>query len=165
VGFTCRQCGQWHAELPLSYHVQAPAMWSRELESDPDTALEQETCVIAGRYFFVRGLIRLPVVDSSESFDWGIWVSLSETNYVRMRAMWETAGREATPAMFAWLSTDLPVYAPSTLNLKTMVHTQPIGLRPQVELEPTDHPLAVEQREGITMSRVQEFAERLLHDP
>jgi hypothetical protein len=31
------------------------------------------------------------------------------------------------------------------------------------ELEPTDHPLAVEQREGITIQRVREFAELLLH--
>jgi hypothetical protein len=55
------------------------------------------------------------------------------------------------------------MYSPSTLNLKTNVHTQPVGLRPLVELEPTDHPLAVEQRDGITVARVQEFAERLLN--
>jgi hypothetical protein len=32
-----------------------------------------------------------------------------------------------------------------------------------VELEPTDHPLPVEQRQGITMARVQALAELLLH--
>ncbi len=32
-----------------------------------------------------------------------------------------------------------------------------------IELEPTDHPLAVEQRVGITLARVQEIAETLLH--
>jgi hypothetical protein len=32
--------------------------------------------------------------------------------------------------------------------LKTNVHTRARGLRPTVELEPTDHPLAVEQREA-----------------
>jgi hypothetical protein len=40
---------------------------------------------------------------------------------------------------------------------------QPVGLRPHVELEPTEHPLAVEHREGISIGRVQEFAERILH--
>jgi hypothetical protein len=30
-------------------------------------------------------------------------------------------------------------------------------------LEPTEHPLAVEQREGVTMARVREIAEMLLH--
>jgi hypothetical protein len=44
-----------------------------------------------------------------------------------------------------------------------MVHTQPIGSRPLIELEPTDHPLAIEQRQGITLARVQEIAGLLLH--
>jgi hypothetical protein len=72
-------------------------------------------------------------------------------------------GREAEPPMFGWLMAALPTYEPSTLSLKTMVHTRPLGLRPLVELEPTDHPLAVEQREGITLARVQQIAEQLLH--
>ncbi|MGW5778962.1 DUF2199 domain-containing protein [Streptomyces sp. NPDC003863] len=43
------------------------------------------------------------------------------------------------------------------------VHTRPIGERPLVELEPTDHVLAVEQRAGITMDRVREIAKALLY--
>ncbi len=43
------------------------------------------------------------------------------------------------------------------------VHSQPVGVRPTVELEHTDHPLAVEQCEGITVARVQAIAEQLLH--
>ena len=61
------------------------------------------------------------------------------------------------------LSTTLPLYVPPTLNLKTHVHTRPVGVRPLIELEPTDHPLAVEQREGITTQRVEEIAAQLLH--
>lgn len=60
--------------------------------------------------------------------------------------------------MFSWLSTDLACY-PDTLNLKTMVHPRPGGIRPFIELEPFDHPLAVEFREGITIERVQEIAD------
>jgi hypothetical protein len=64
---------------------------------------------------------------------------------------------------FVWLSTTLPPYEPTTLNLKTNVHTREVGVPPFIELEPTDHPLAVEQRTGITRARVQQFAELLLH--
>ena len=56
----------------------------------------------------------------------------------------------------------VPCY-PETLQVKAMVHTRRVGLRPLVELEPTDHPLAVEQRDGITWRRVQEIAEAVLH--
>lgn len=64
--------------------------------------------------------------------------------------------------MFGWLATRLP-YEPDTINLKTMVYIRRVGIRPYIELEPTDHPLAVEQRRGITIGRVQEIAEMILH--
>ncbi|KIL78948.1 hypothetical protein SD77_3749 [Bacillus badius] len=62
--------------------------------------------------------------------------------------------------MFGWLSTVLSCY-PETINLKTRVHTRPVGFSPSIELEPTEHPLAVEQREGITVERIKQIAEEL----
>jgi hypothetical protein len=54
-------------------------------------------------------------------------------------------------------------YQPGTLNLKINLRTQPIGQRPLIDVEPTDHPLAVEQRTGITLDRVREIAEMMSH--
>ena len=96
-------------------------------------------------------------------FSWGVWVSLSRENFSRAADLWDTPGRESEKPYFGWLTTELPIYSPSTINLKTHVHTRPIGERPLVELEPTEHPLAVEQRTGITRDRVREIAEALLH--
>ncbi|MGG0791910.1 DUF2199 domain-containing protein [Peribacillus simplex] len=42
-----------------------------------------------------------------------------------------------------------------------MVHTRPIGLRPSIELEPTNHPLSLEQREGLGFKRIKQIAEDL----
>ncbi len=75
---------------------------------------------------------------------------------------WEDPSREQEPPYFGWLVTELPVYPESTLLLKTHVRTRAVGVRPLIELEPTDHPLAVEQREGITAERVRAFADLLL---
>lgn len=58
--------------------------------------------------------------------------------------------------MFGWLSTELPIY-PDTINLKTNVHMRAVGIRPLIELEPTNHPLAMEQRNGITRLRVDDI--------
>lgn len=55
------------------------------------------------------------------------------------------------------------MYPATTLYLKTHVHTRPPGRRPFVELEPTEHPLAVEQRTGISSERVREIASAVLH--
>jgi hypothetical protein len=103
------------------------------------------------------------VIDDERDFEWGAWVSLSQDSFERMSAVWEQPGRERERPVFGWLATELSVYVPSTSNLKTIVHTQPVGLRPLIELEPTEHPLAVDQREGVSLARVQKFAELLLH--
>jgi hypothetical protein len=59
---------------------------------------------------------------------------------------------------FGWLANELPGYEPSTLQLETMLQPDPApGMRPFVEVEPSDHPLSIEQREGITVARVREF--------
>ncbi|GAA4554599.1 hypothetical protein GCM10023192_89470 [Amycolatopsis samaneae] len=119
--------------------------------------------MIGGEHFFVRARLLLPVTDAAEEFEWGVWVSLSEPSFDRMTQLWTDPRRTSEPPCFGWLSTELPLYEPTTLNLKTRVHSQPVGTRPTVELEPTDHPLAVEQRTGITVARVRDIAERLLH--
>ena len=80
-----------------------------------------------------------------------------------MSELWETDGRESEPPYFGWLSTALPCYSETTLSLKTSVQTRPVGERPFIELEPSDHQLAAEQIAGITKRRVQEIAECVLH--
>lgn len=37
--------------------------------------------------------------------------------------------------------------------------------RPTIELEPTDHPLAIEQRHGIPSELIAEIAERFMPPP
>ncbi|MEV0808418.1 hypothetical protein AB0I41_18885, partial [Micromonospora sp. NPDC050200] len=41
--------------------------------------------------------------------------------------------------------------------------TRPVGEKPFVEVKPTDHPLTVTRRTGMTTAQVQQIAERLLH--
>ncbi|BCJ47338.1 hypothetical protein GCM10010168_70730 [Actinoplanes ianthinogenes] len=163
-GFTCRGCGRHHDGLPFSYGAQAPAHWSDHLLDDERSILDEETCVIQAEHYFVRARLIIPVLDADQDFEWGVWVSLSRANFGRALDLWTTPGREREPAYFGWLCTQLPVYPVETLSLKTHVHTGPVGTRPHVVLSPTDpHPLAVEQRDGITTDRVRQIAETLLH--
>jgi hypothetical protein len=43
------------------------------------------------------------------------------------------------------------------------VHTNAVGLRPTIELEPTDHPLSIDQRVGIFRARAEELGLLALH--
>jgi hypothetical protein len=165
-GFHCSTCGRHHSELPFSFSAETPALYDSipDGERDSRSELTSDLYVIDEEHFFVRGCLEIPILDELEPFVWGVWCSLSKENFRKTMEMREREGRESEPPYFGWLCTALPLY-PDTLQLKTHVHTRPLGQRPFIELEPTDHPLAVDQRQGITIARVQKIAEALLHGP
>jgi hypothetical protein len=165
IGYQCATCGQWHAELPFAWHLEQPdlVLSIPEVERSSRVQLSSDQCVIDHDSFFIRGLIEIPVLDTAEKFAWGVWISLSAASFGRADDLWSEEGRESEPPYFGWLSNEVPLY-PSTLNLKTKVHSRPIGQRPSIELEPTDHPLAIEQREGITVARVTAIAQSVTGD-
>ncbi|WP_338789798.1 DUF2199 domain-containing protein (plasmid) [Priestia megaterium] len=146
----------------MSYGSEAPYHYYDTLEKERKKRFELHTeiCIMDQQYFFIRGCLEIPIIDSKETFIWDAWISLSENNFNRTIDLWETKGREQEPPYFGWFSISIPGY-PETLNLKTNVHTRAVGYRPLIELEPTDHPLAIEQREGITLERVAEIKEIL----
>lgn len=165
-GYQCHVCGRLHPGLPLGYGAEAPYSWYLipEAERDQRAVLSSDQCAIDDQEFFIAGDIDLPIIGSDQTFTWTAWVSLSRKNYERAVELWNQAGRETEPPYFGWLNMSLPTY-PETLNLKTHVHTRPVGERPFFELEPTEHPLAIEQRAGVTWARIQQIAEAILHEP
>lgn len=163
-GFRCSQCGAWHDGLPLAYGPEAPIYWYGLTPDERSTrfVLEPDYAVLDGQHFFVRGALRIPIHGHDAPFTWVTWVSLSRENYARFVDPPFAPEASGNSPMFGWLSSEVEGY-PSTVNLKAYVHPLPRGQRPLIELEPTDHPLAVEQREGITWQRVQEIAQHVLH--
>jgi hypothetical protein len=89
-------------------------------------------------------------------------VSLSETSFLEMADHWEDPARTGLGPYFGWLCTKVPEY-PDTVFLKTTVYQRPVGERPAVELEETDHPLSVDQHHGIDPARMREIISRVLH--
>jgi hypothetical protein len=160
--WTCQCCGKQHDELPAHWATAAPVSYEDipEAERAARAELLDDFCSV-DEHYFIRGLIEIPIIGSDEIFSWGVWVSLSATSMETVQGAWERADRESVGPFFGWLNAALPFY-PETLNLKTYVHLNPPPFIPSIELEPTDHPLAVEQRQGITMQRVIEIAETLL---
>ena len=154
---------QTEEDIPFAYGPHAPALYFQipDEEKEERCILNSDMCIIDNEHFFIVGNLELPVKGSEKVFSWDIWVSLSEKNFDRAYELWEDPNRTKEPAYFGWLCSSLPLY-PETLHLKTHVHTREVGQRPFIELEQTEHPLAIEQKEVITLERVIEFAKKLL---
>lgn len=161
--WTCAICGAEHDALPTVYGAEAPwrEMGVAEDEFARRVELNPDLCVVDGEHFFVRGHLEIPIHGSDEPFAWSVWCSLSRASFERMMDHWRDEDRDQRPPYFGWLCTDLPTY-PSTVHLRTHVHDRKPGQVPTVQLDPTDHPLAVEQRQGISWRRVEEIAHLVL---
>jgi hypothetical protein len=161
--WNCSCCGRQIDELPIHWSVNAPALYDAlsETERSSRATLSTEFCTIDDNVFFIRGQIEIPLIGSSEKFTWGVWASLSAASIKRARNALNWPDRVSEPPFFGWLSSALPLY-PNTINLKSYVHLRAQPEIPFVVLEPTSHPLAVEQREGITLARAVQIAEALL---
>jgi hypothetical protein len=148
----------------MAWHFSSPDAWSAlsPLDRENGGKLSSNQCEINNEHFFVLGLIEIPVIGRDERFVWGAWVSLSKSNYERACELWQDPGRVNESGYFGWLCNAIPGY-PETLYLKAEVHSRDVGVRPFIELEPTKHPLALEQANGITFARVTEIAEQMHH--
>ncbi|MCH9806217.1 MAG: DUF2199 domain-containing protein [Alphaproteobacteria bacterium] len=161
--FQCSTCGETHTGIP-SFGPDAPESYYTILEAErPDRCeLGTDDCIIDGDTFFVRGCLQIPVHSITEPFVWLVWCSLSVASFKQWVSTYEQKTRSDVGPFFGWLNTRLPFYE-VTLNLKTMVHLRDDGLRPLIELEPTEHPLAVAQRDGISAKLAEEMISKLLH--
>lgn len=163
IRFECSCCGEQHEGLadlafdaPYYYHTVP------EAERAQRCTLSSDLCTIDGEDFFIRGCLEIPVIGHDEPFTWGAWCSLSRANFERYVAIFDEPLQAHEGPFFGWFSVQLPGY-PDTLRLKVMAHLRDHGTRPRFELEPTEHPLSQEAREGISIARLQEIYELNLH--
>lgn len=161
--FKCTSCDEVHEGMP-SFGAHAPLSYYEVPAEDREKRchLGTDDCVIDDEFFFVRGCLEIPVIGEVEPFSWGVWVSLSEASYLEWVKCYESDKRSHIGPFFGWLNAWIKPY-PDTASLKTNVHLRDDGIRPYIELQSTDHPLAIEQRVGITVERVAELYTQMMH--
>jgi hypothetical protein len=154
--FKCPTCDQWHEGFPdVGYDQPHYAKDIVEPERSGRVFLTSDLCVLDDEFFFVRCILPLKIRGTDDDFMWGIWNSLSKANFLRYQASYDDDMSDWEP-MFGYLSNQLPQY-PDTLFLKLMIQTGAKGARPSVQLEPNDHPLAMDQRDGIALEKLLEI--------
>jgi hypothetical protein len=161
--FKCASCDDIHEGSP-SFAFRAPDPWLGQPETVQAAGhLGSDLCRYEdadGPHFFIRVMLEVPIHGIEEPFGWGVWVSLSETNYQRYVDTYDAPDMD--DRYFGWFCNTLPWY-PDTLNLKTEVRPRAGRQRPCIVLEETEHPLAIDFHQGISVQRAQEIAEAAMH--
>jgi hypothetical protein len=160
LAWTCPCCGKQYDKLSFAYASPEPDPWRAvpEEERSDRGIIWTDTCVIDQQQFFVRGRILIPVIGHNEPFIWGDFGRASRRQASRGMGSFGMSRSAST-------SRRCPAASPITsrsirrhFGLKCKVAMKNARTRPIFEIESPDHPLAVEQRNGITLDRVKEFA-------
>jgi hypothetical protein len=153
--YTCPICGNQYDSLPDIASNRPDQYWGiPERERSERVFLNSDICVIDNEDFFIRGVIKIPILGTSDNFGFGVWVSQKKENF--QKYLDDPKSNEIGP-FFGWLCTHLSYYREETFLLKTMAHFQAGNLRPLIELEPTAHPLSIDQKKGITLGKAWEI--------
>ena len=163
--YKCVTCGKSHEGVPLSFAADSPDVYANMSRNERDARCVRgsDQYIIDHKWFFIRGCLEIPIVESSDVSLWGLWASVREEVFDDISRCWELAGREKSHGPFKGrLANSLSIY-PETLNLKVQIVIRPVGERPLLLVEENEHQLAMEQASGITRDRAVTLAALLLH--
>ena len=162
--YRCGICGKKHSPLPMDIAQQYP----HDYFSIPPQEREQriqvtsDLCVIDNNRFFIRGYLPIPVFVDKQEFGWGLWVEVEPSSFDQYLELYNADGAGEAPFR-GRLSAQLKCYEPSVYKLPVNVHLRGVNERPLLLFSDlVEHPLAKEQRQGITIERVHEILRQSL---
>ena len=166
----CACCGVEHEGM-FDLAAFAPEFWPGAETREPNSALRmdgdflsEDFCAIGGEHFFVRCVIDIPVHGLAEKFGFGIWSTLSRTNFDLYIERFDDGDYAGLGPWTGWFSSTLATF-PETLKQPCWVHPQLDRQRPVVTLDDADHPLSIAQDQGISPERVLEIYAAYGHVP
>jgi hypothetical protein len=157
--WTCGCCGKQFNTILLDIAYHAPDHWAAIPEAERRGKIDQDVCFHHrddGMDIYLRGVIEIPIIGLNDHFRWGAWVAVTEEGFKRALDLWTAEVIEDEPPLGGRIGNDICSY-PYTIDELAHVHLRPGKFRPAIELISADHPLAIEQRDGISMERVEEI--------
>ena len=81
MAYRCTTCGELHNDLPDIGSDRPDQWWGiPEEQREERIKLTSDTCIIDDDYF-IRGVIEIPILNSSERFGFGVWISQKKENF------------------------------------------------------------------------------------
>jgi hypothetical protein len=155
----CQQCGQDHPIDDLELAFRRPdVIAAMDPEEREQTVKEDnDLCAIKWSKYFVRALLPLRVSGRDEPYCIGIWVEVEQPTFSRVLELWSEPGQAGEEPFDARIANSIPIL-PHTLGLPVKLHLTGPTTRPRAYLGAQEHPLALEQSQGITAHRAHEYS-------
>lgn len=162
--YQCSCCGQEYAELPLTFGNEFPDYYHSVPPAERESRIElaESLCVVDDEHFFHRGRLTIPINDYGQDLIFNVWTSISKESFIKRNSLWDDPKRTQEKPYFGWLQTTLPTYG-NTINIKTIAIENEVGFIPTIESIEEDHPLTIDQKNGITLERAMQIVDVILN--
>jgi hypothetical protein len=162
IRFTCSCCGErQQGMMDLAKILPDAVVVIPEDQRQGRVKVSSDLCSIDNEHFFVRAVLYVPIRKTREELGFGVWGSLAQKNFQTYFDEFDNPEPDFGP-FFSWLSSSLPLYE-NALGLKSEMVFQPGNQRPHIRLHESDHPLALAQRNGVTVDDVADIYEAWGH--
>jgi len=153
TGFVCAVCGVAHEGLPTDIGYRLPD--AVVAIPQPDRAARAEwnsdVCKMGDR-FFIRGVLRVPLLGRNDDFGWGVWAEVAPEAFQRYLELHEKDGSNE-PLKTGTLANDISFYEDAASE-RILIQFGPSGDRPDFLTDPkSTSSLARDQAEGIDEAR------------
>ena len=128
--------------------------------------LDADICAIDDRQFFVKGLLDIPIQGVKEPLSWGLWVTQTEKE---LNAYEDALGTDRAGVVTqGQITVTMPGYSDLDQNGKNYrldceLIGQRSGLRPTINLLPSEHILFRDHKFGISWARAIELVAKVPH--
>ncbi len=116
-----------------------------------------DLCIIAGKRFFIRGVLPLKVEARELEYNVGLWVEVEQAAFQRIYDLWDEPEQDSEAPFAARIGNSIPTL-PGTIGLSAKLQLTGPTSRPKVFVAPSSHPLYTEQTEGISAHRAHEYS-------
>lgn len=163
----CSVCGKTHSleNSELAFGLPDEIYELTEAERTARCDINSDICAIERKRFVIRGLLPLRVKGRRRKYCIGVWSEISEGAFSRIYSLWSDPNQVNEPRLSGSLANRLPLHRKNSIGLPIAIQLTGPKSRPEFYLEPADHPLYVEQANGIDGHRAVEYSDRKRHRP
>lgn len=150
--------------MPLTFGNEFPDYYYSVPSGEREKRIElaESLCVVDDEHFFHRGRLTIPIKDYDQDLIFNVWTTISKDNFIKRNTLWNDPRRIEEKPYFGWLQTTVPTYG-NTINIKTIAIENEVGLIPTIEIIEEEHPLAIDQKNGIALDRAMQIVDVILN--
>ena len=164
--YRCSKCGKLHYELP-ALGFKSPYYY--DVLSDADkkqlAVLSDDFCIISypdQTDRFIRTVLTIPIINSCEKLDYGIWVSVGEKSFNDYKENFQNEASE--PIYFGMICNEIKDYDESTLGIHVNVQVRSGGIRPEIIPHQSEHKLKSDWENGILLEEAESRINNILNN-